>query len=814
MDTLLHRRALAAIGVVCLLAFAPAVRADDVEQIEKATKIEGEADRWLALEAYDKANALLAQADKALQGIDETGKAEIVGKLKETRQRLADSQKRWTADDFKSLFERTLSGAEGSSQHSSGDVSAYEQPQAMLDDSWNKSHLDAALRTELQKKLDWSKKKVASETSRADARVLKDYMNQLFSQIERNEDNGGRNAQIDQDHFDTYVGKVEEKLASGDAKKLLTADEIAGYRKRLDKAKADQVASTSDADIAEAEKRIKEIGDTLDHPDKIHYWEDVEKSIGYAADRLAKCPLADPRSLKLKTALDEHRKKLASMHAQGDRDQIVGPALKYWTSCKTDYAKDSDGWEQESTPTTLNDFMHHSPPKLGCEKTELLLQQGIHRWLEADNVKKAQAQYANDPEWKKTWDEVNALREKATAKYVSFVKSIVDEAEKLPAGRERDDFKGHFYNLKNDVQRTVGDFPAGKELTKRLEAIEKKWEGDKSAAEGAKKDLDKKLVEAANLAWPGMLGAFKTKKLDAPAALANPGSWNGTYIHISGGARGVNLNRSGWDYEDQFYFIVDIDGIPVAGNLDSGLADAIKTVEKTTGIERDSDEEIVGVIDGTCKVWSLFHYSNGNKSVRDRQVDAVRMRIVALKAVTVAAACGQGTSLQKAAGYKDISVSESGSGADGSGRHGSVGGFSIIHFIHRFVAWGMCGLLVLAGLVSLAHGLARFVPQLEEQKEKVGDYLGYVGIGFAVVGVLWFGAAIVLPVIFEDVHFGSLPSIAMILAGAIVAVDLARAKGKLEEKTASMIQPIGIVLGVGCFPAAAAHFLFWNHMLL
>src|SRR5262249_28262066 len=156
-----------------------------------------------------------------------------------------------------------------------------------------------------------------------------------------------------------------------------------------------------------------------------------------------------------------------------------------------------------------------------------------------------------------------------------------------------------------------------------------------------------------------------------------------------------------------FYFIVDMDGIPVAGNLDSGLEEAIQKVEKTTGISRDNEEEIVGVIDGTCKVWTLFHYSNGNKSVRDRQVDAGRMRIVAMKACTVAAACGEGTSLKKLSEYKDVKVSESGSSGAGGGHHGSGGGgFSIIHFIHRFVAWGMCALLLLAGVLALAHGLA------------------------------------------------------------------------------------------------------------
>jgi hypothetical protein len=134
--------------------------------------------------------------------------------------------------------------------------------------------------------------------------------------------------------------------------------------------------------------------------------------------------------------------------------------------------------------------------------------------------------------------------------------------------------------------------------------------------------------------------------------------------------------------------------------------------------------------------------------------------------------------------------------------------------LYRFVAWALCAVLGLTGLLALAHGAARFHPPLEVQLKPLGDVPGYAGCGLALFGATWFLAALVLPFVVADVRFGSLPSVTLVLAGAVLGLDLLRSKGKLAPETARTIQPAGILFGLMCLAAAPAHFFFWDVILL
>jgi hypothetical protein len=121
---------------------------------------------------------------------------------------------------------------------------------------------------------------------------------------------------------------------------------------------------------------------------------------------------------------------------------------------------------------------------------------------------------------------------------------------------------------------------------------------------------------------------------------------------------------------------------------------------------------------------------------------------------------------------------------------------------------------LLGGSLAFVHGLSGFDPRVQEQKAKLKDYLGWAGIGFALLGGFWFAAAAVMPIISREVRFGSLPAGALFLAGVSVGLDRARSAGKLDEKLALTLQPLGIVLGAGCFLAALVHVIFWDKPLL
>lgn len=821
MQALALRRALAAVALV--LAVSAPSRADDNAQIEKAKDILHDAEQWISIGCSDKSNSELSKAEKELVGVDETGKADTVKRIAECREKIAHHQKTFSADDFKKRCEREISGAEDAGLRDKDNTMRFERAQAQLDDQWNKTHMDAATLTELQKKLDWAKKKVDQAHNSKEQEATTKWLGRSFEGL----DDCVKSAKTTTDsdylikNFANQIKEIEKIMA--EHQKPLGAEAIADYKKKIVALQAEFTKNLGDAQLADFERIQNQIQEVLDGKNTSAYSNNVEDWFKRANERLATCPKGDHRTTEATAKLAEQRKKWDVMVAQGARDETVKPIVEYWKSCKEQYMKECEGWEKETTPTTLSDYLHHSPAKIGCDKTEKLLGEVVQRFYGNDHIPEAARKYPNDPELKATLTEASALREKASAKIISFVTAILDEAEKLPENEDRKNMQSQFYNMKVHLTNAAKGSSGIDKVTARIDELDKKWAGQTAAGEAAKVALDKKVCDAVKEAWPGLAKPWldKVKRLDAAEAVANIGAWKGTVVHFSGGSRGVNMNRAGWDYFDPYAFVTEVNGVPVAGDLDSGVYDAIREIEKQTTIGEDNCEEAIGVVDGTCKVTQRVKIFD--QYVKGEVLTAVKIRIVGWRACTVCAVAGEGTNLSKLKEYKEVSVKEQGvvtggsMGGQGGSRSGggsssssSSGGFG--HMIHRFMAWGMCALLALAGALAAAHGAAKFVPALHENLAKLGSKLGYAGVGFAVVGVLWFLAAMVFWVI--EGQGGSLPSIAMILAGAFVGLDLLREKGTLKPETASMIQPAGILLGLMCFGGAFIHFLLWDWTLL
>jgi hypothetical protein len=267
------------------------------------------------------------------------------------------------------------------------------------------------------------------------------------------------------------------------------------------------------------------------------------------------------------------------------------------------------------------------------------------------------------PAFKAVHDEATGLREEAGGKVCAFANTLLSEAEAMPAGRDRDEFQAMLGVLEQLVtDATQGSTACQRTLT-RLRALDKRWRDEKAKGAADRAALEKLHAAAANAAWPELIAelAANVKTLDPSDALARIEAWQGTVVHYTGGARGVNLNRSGWNYQDQYDFIVEQDGVPVCGNFDEGLAEGLRAFSAEAGVQPDDCEECLGVVEGTCKVWErVQHPLDRERYVRGRQLDAVRIRVVAWKACTVAACVNRGTSLSKVEGASDVSVPEAG----------------------------------------------------------------------------------------------------------------------------------------------------------
>ncbi len=805
MRSLLLPRAVAAVALVAVLGAAPA-RADDNAQIEKAKDILHQATIWIGIGCFDKTNECLTAAEKELAGVDETGKAEWVGKIKEMRDKVAEYQKNWKPESWKKSIERQISSDEDAAtrnwQVRKPDTNFWERSDAQLADSWNKAHFDAATLEELNKKLAWSKKKVSQAGSSAESERETKRIGRLFDQLERTVEAAKTNTDdgLHAGHLRQTVDREAKEIenVANEHAAALGADAVKGFKDRIATLKKEFEKNLEEAKLADFDRIMGMVQEVVDGK---RQWSagQVEGWFKDADTRAATCPQGDKRTTDRKARLEKQKKDFANIVATEARDELVKPVIASWESCK-EYGKETEGWEQETKPNSLEIYCNHSPARLGCDKTEKLASDVVQRFFNNDYVEKALKKYPNDPELKKVVDEATALREKTGAKILQFVGSIVDEAEKLPEGNMRKNFEGQFYNLKNHIERHAKGATGADKMIARLDALEKKWKGDTAAGEQSKAEMDKKACESVKAAWPGLAGGLiaKAKKINGTEVRDAPGSWKGTIVHYTGGSRGVNMNRAGWDWFGDWDFVTEVDGVPVCGSLEPGLREAVNAVCKQTGIEEDSCEEAIGVIDGTCQITQRVKL--GNSYIQGNTLTGIKIRIVGWRACTVCAVAGEGTNLSKMAGMKEISVGGSSAGGGGGG------------WMHRLIAWAMCGLLGLIGALAAAHGAAKFVPALQENLAKMGDGLGYAGIAFAVIGVLWFLGAILFQFIWG--HGFSLPSMAMIAAGAFVGLDLLRSKGKLKPETASMIQPAGVVLGLGCFGAAFVHFLAWDVMFL
>ena len=509
------------------------------------------------------------------------------------------------------------------------------------------------------------------------------------------------------------------------------------------------------------------------------------------------------------------QKKLNGIKVEFKKARIR-EAVNSWENDEKQVKREHQGWEEDTKPYEISRVCVGW--EMGCERTVRFMDR-IDRWLESWKV--TLDANPDDPTLKKLCADLETQRTAAQAKISEFRKAVFAEAEKLPPGEQRDTMTSLYRAFlkagadegaspKKGQRRKsagAGPVPGDADLIPKITALLERWDGEKSKGKSDKEALIKELIAGSDASWPGLLKGFSLVKLETSEVLKDPAKWKGKTGKI------VGVDLSGSAYEAQQYFIIEVDGVPVCGGLDSGLAaswNAFTAFAEKNALKLGATQEYVGTVEGTCKVWQRV--KRGDKIVRGDQIDGVKVRIVALKTERFAGAAGHASSLDSVS-----TGSVAGSAGGGTG-----------HILHRLVAWAMCGLLALCGALAVAVGASPFVPAIQEQRAKLGSYLGYAGLAFAGIGVVWFGAAMLFWIVEGD--GGSLPSVALILAGAFTGLVVLRSKGEIKPAPTAegaapvptpaspdmltTIQPLGVVLGLGCFGAAAIHFLLWDWLLL
>jgi hypothetical protein len=589
-----------------------------------------------------------------------------------------------------------------------------------------------------------------------------------------------------------------------------------------------KVAALSADEKGDFDEEVKRYRNNLEHMTKEWTAESVRQSVKtslqHADFAITNADAASPFSECVETANDQlsdevnkplltadeianFQKRLEELKGK-NRDHIITRVVHSWDELSKYIAEHDRGWENEKG-NDIEQILHGGMGSENCDNVVRL----TDKFLKDRAFTYALTTYPDATELPKIRDEVTAMHDRALANMKKIHENILSVAEKLPPGQQRSGMAATYRGRLRGDHPMLGD----EDLVDRMQAFVKSAEGQEAQAKANKDALIEKLKQAAEDSWPKLSGKWKLEKFAPTEALDKNEAWKGKTVKVSFSGQ----NRAGGTYEASYAIIEEIDGVPVCSNYDEGLLADYKKFRKTTGLRGGDLEEYVGTIEGTCKVWEQVQDKyDPKKFVRKGQVDGIKMTIVAFKSKSFAGAAGYGTNLDKLGDIKALLPSGNSSSGDSDGDRSDSPPESsgTVHFIHRLIAWAMSALLLLGGAVAFLHGISKFVPQIQEQKVKlkIGDYVGYAGVAFALLGFLWFGAAVVLSFIFfsGEVRFGSIPSVALGLAGIAVALDLARAKGKLDEKTALTLQPIGIVFGAGCFLAALVHVICWDMPLL
>jgi hypothetical protein len=315
------------------------------------------------------------------------------------------------------------------------------------------------------------------------------------------------------------------------------------------------------------------------------------------------------------------------------------------------------------------------------------------------------------------------------------------------------------------------------------------------------RELEAKYVEAAKAAWPKIASAIPAEEISDPSSLKK-----GQMVKVTNWQ-----NRMGWDYAGSSYgWGVTINGTPVVGVYAPHVQSAVNEMGEKLKSDFLSDErmDVIGEVVGPGKcerrVKTEYTDASGSRIGQGERWDPVEclvIKIVALRGGALAVG-PNGASSAAASAEKGSLSAVAGLGGAGSASSGGASG----------MMWRLLTLaigLVAAATALLKAGYAPVVasPQGAQIRAKLGDEkLAYIGLACAVLGVIWLLKGMII--------YGMLVSVAILAAGAYASLDLLESRGIVNAHIASLIRPMGKMIGLACAAVAVLHLLLGGRLII
>jgi hypothetical protein len=508
------------------------------------------------------------------------------------------------------------------------------------------------------------KQKIAAVREKAKAEELRFHVEPLTKALQRQLDSATRELEEGSrgdgsaevaSAMERPLANAEEQLEREDAKKWLSDEVRADFKRRIAELRTRGEQAGFDVRARRAEKWIVKIeavnaGTSTEQV----YRDNVTRWMEDAAEELAQLPSADARKQQLSTRLDTARRGFDSLTANDDRDAAVDLVLARWKAIAGDAAA-SEEYRSESAPAYERWLVQAS-----LEMPKTIERCGrVRQMLEDDEFTRAKQQYGSDARIVALSAELDSALDTATAKICAAANALLDRAES-DSEANRKDLALALDRLRNAVEqgaRGGKDFDATRIRADRAVESLAAAEAGKAAALA---ETEKKCRVAVDANWPTIVASCgEVAAIDPVACVEDVDAWKGRMIRVQG-AR----NRARWDFQAGDYdFIVSVNGVPVAGQFAPELRAAIARAEAATGLRFDSSDidDVVGEVSGACRVQGIEYSQLLKEHIPTINYKAPLLRIIAVKAGPFALSLERSAS-EGVAGLPAVSnASESGS---------------------------------------------------------------------------------------------------------------------------------------------------------
>lgn len=479
-------------------------------------------------------------------------------------------------------------------------------------------------------------------------------------------------------------------------------------------------------------------------------------------------------------------------------DQKAAEALESLESSWQDRLADTDGWEKETAGPKFLDMQKtqsDAMSKLMAPKTVELIS-NANQWLKNRADDENFKTISGAPSIKALVKKVESARAAAWKKLETFAEAVLVEAE---AAKLNQDGRDRLERLANDDLRLALEGSAKLEsLQARALKLVKAFDDGAAGQAKAAQKLFEDLTASAAKNWPDMAKKFKVVAFDAAAAMKDIDSWKGKTIRFAGAN-----NRMGWDYRPgTFEFALEQDGYHVAGKYDALVKKVVDDVAEKTGNDFSNDTyDVIAVIEGKGPITKIARsegkvkFDDGSsadvRAQKDETVEGIRVKIVGLHLGPVAVAVGQGAvdpegkvSIPVGAPVSSLETPKSGGGA-WIGRVLTL----ILGVIGTIVALVKSGFNAPAAQSQLAAVKSRLTPS---SITAIGGVLLAYGAYLLVRG--W-------------IVFGMLVSVAFLLAGTYLLIELLEGCRIVKPAQATKIRSRGAVIGLLLGAIAATNFV-------